>query len=103
MTVWTESPLRGLPLSQQTLPGLLELGAERHGDRILLRFDSLERSFVAHGFPVRFDLVPGVGHEEFAPALVARVEEFLAEALQGRKHAPLTAGGISREHNTESF
>jgi len=31
------SPLRGLPIEQQTLPALLDLQAERHGDRVLLR------------------------------------------------------------------
>jgi crotonobetaine/carnitine-CoA ligase len=39
------SPLRGLALEQQTLPGLLTLGAERFGDKSLLRFDALDRSF----------------------------------------------------------
>ncbi|HEY2056453.1 MAG TPA: ATP-dependent acyl-CoA ligase [Solirubrobacterales bacterium] len=39
------SPLRGLALEQQTLPGLLELGAERFGDKSLLRFDALDRSY----------------------------------------------------------
>lgn len=37
--------LRGLPLSQQTLPALLQLGAARHGEESLLRFDALDRSF----------------------------------------------------------
>jgi carnitine-CoA ligase len=45
MTTWTPAPLRGLELEKQTLPGLLELGAERFGDKPLLRFDDLERSF----------------------------------------------------------
>ncbi len=40
------SPLRGLELERQTLPALLQLGAERFGDKSLLRFDSLDRSFV---------------------------------------------------------
>jgi crotonobetaine/carnitine-CoA ligase len=40
------SPLRELELERQTLPGLLTLGAERFGDKSLLRFDSLDRSFV---------------------------------------------------------
>ena len=39
------SPLRGLELEKQTLPALLTLGAERFGDKSLLRFDSLDRSF----------------------------------------------------------
>src|SRR6202012_6170616 len=46
MTTWTPAPLRGLELENQTLPGLLEIGAERFGDKPLLRFDDLERSFV---------------------------------------------------------
>lgn len=45
MTAWTPAPLRGLELEKQTLPGLLEIGAERFGDKPLLRFDDLERSF----------------------------------------------------------
>jgi crotonobetaine/carnitine-CoA ligase len=45
VTTWTPAPLRGLELEKQTLPGLLELGAERFGDKPLLRFDDLERSF----------------------------------------------------------
>ena len=45
MTTWTPAPLRGLEPAKQTLPGLLELGAERFGDKPLLRFDDLERSF----------------------------------------------------------
>jgi crotonobetaine/carnitine-CoA ligase len=39
------SPLRGLELGKQTLPGLIMLGAERFGDKSLLRFDALDRSF----------------------------------------------------------
>src|ERR1700759_1990400 len=39
------SPLRDLELEKQTLPGLLQLGAERFGDKSLLRFDSLDRSY----------------------------------------------------------
>jgi carnitine-CoA ligase len=35
----TTSPLRGLPARQQTLPALLELQSERHGDRALLRHE----------------------------------------------------------------
>jgi carnitine-CoA ligase len=41
------SPLRGLPAAEQTLPGLLVRQAERYGDKPLLRFDGLERSFSA--------------------------------------------------------
>jgi crotonobetaine/carnitine-CoA ligase len=40
------APLRDLELERQTLPALLQLGAERFGDKSLLRFDSLDRSFV---------------------------------------------------------
>jgi crotonobetaine/carnitine-CoA ligase len=39
------SPLRGLPLEQQTIPDLLERQATRYGPRPLLRFDGLERSY----------------------------------------------------------
>jgi carnitine-CoA ligase len=39
-------PMRDLPLERQTLPAMLREGAERHGERPLLRFDGLERSFV---------------------------------------------------------
>lgn len=35
----TRSPLRGLPARQQTLPALLELQSERHGERVLLRHE----------------------------------------------------------------
>jgi crotonobetaine/carnitine-CoA ligase len=45
VTEWKDAPLRGLELERQTLPGLLEIGAERHSDRPLLRFGDLERSF----------------------------------------------------------
>jgi carnitine-CoA ligase len=45
VTTWTPAPLRGLEPAKQTLPGLLELGAERFGGEPLLRFDDLERSF----------------------------------------------------------
>ncbi|ADB52299.1 ATP-dependent acyl-CoA ligase [Conexibacter woesei] len=39
------SPLRGLPVAEQTLPGLLARQAATYGDKPLLRFDGLERSF----------------------------------------------------------
>src|ERR1700724_1379536 len=39
------SALRGLPAEQQTLPGLLERQAGVYGDKPLLRFGGLERSF----------------------------------------------------------
>ena len=39
------SPLRGLPLTEQTLPALLERQAQRYGDKPLLRMGSIERSF----------------------------------------------------------
>src|SRR6185437_13301568 len=45
MTTWTPASLRGLELEKQTLPGLLEIGAERFGGEPLLRFDEIERSF----------------------------------------------------------
>jgi crotonobetaine/carnitine-CoA ligase len=45
-TPFKPAPLRGLDLEKQTLPGMLELGAERFGEKSLLRFDSLDRSFV---------------------------------------------------------
>jgi crotonobetaine/carnitine-CoA ligase len=38
--------MRDLPLERQTLPAMLQEGAERHGERPLLRFDGLERSFL---------------------------------------------------------
>ncbi|MGV1047266.1 MAG: ATP-dependent acyl-CoA ligase [Solirubrobacterales bacterium] len=41
----TTSPLRGLPLEQQTLPELLNLQAERFGEKALLRCGEFERSF----------------------------------------------------------
>lgn len=37
--------LRGLPLQDQTLPALLERQADAYGDKPLLRFSGLERSF----------------------------------------------------------
>lgn len=39
------SPLRGLPLPEQTLPALLERQAAAYGDKPLLRFGAIERSF----------------------------------------------------------
>ena len=39
------SPLRGLPLTEQTLPALLERQAQRYGDKPLLRMGTIERSF----------------------------------------------------------
>ncbi len=41
----SRSPLRGLPPRQRTLPALLELQAERHGDRPLVRAGGVERTF----------------------------------------------------------
>ncbi len=41
----SRSPLRGLPSRQRTLPGLLELQAERHGERPLVRAGGVERTF----------------------------------------------------------
>jgi crotonobetaine/carnitine-CoA ligase len=40
-------PLRGLPLEQQTLPGLLELQAQTYGDRPLFRTGNVELSYRA--------------------------------------------------------
>lgn len=39
------SPLRGLPLTQQTIPALIERQAKAHGSKTLLRFGEIERSF----------------------------------------------------------
>jgi crotonobetaine/carnitine-CoA ligase len=39
------SPLRGLPLLEQTLPALLERQAQRYGAKPLLRMGSVERSY----------------------------------------------------------
>jgi carnitine-CoA ligase len=39
------SPLRGLPLSQQTIPALLECQAAAHGERRLLTTPEVERTF----------------------------------------------------------
>ncbi|HEY8582087.1 MAG TPA: ATP-dependent acyl-CoA ligase [Capillimicrobium sp.] len=39
------SPLRGLPPAEQTIPALLERQAARYGDKPLLRFGGVERSF----------------------------------------------------------
>lgn len=39
------SPLRGLPLAEQTIPALLERQADRYGDKPLLRFGDVERSY----------------------------------------------------------
>lgn len=72
-------------LSPRWMPGVNDAGGTR-----IERLRTLERSFRARGIPVRFDLVEGVGHEEFAPALVARVETFLGAALDD---------GISASHN----
>ena len=39
------SPLRGLPVAEQTLPALLERQAAAFGDKPLLRFGAIERSY----------------------------------------------------------
>ena len=39
------SPLRGLPVAEQTLPALLERQATRYGDKPLFRMGGVERSF----------------------------------------------------------
>jgi crotonobetaine/carnitine-CoA ligase len=44
-TILGGSPLRGLPLTEQTFPGLLERQARRYGDKPLVRMGSIERSF----------------------------------------------------------
>jgi carnitine-CoA ligase len=44
-TILGGSPLRGLPLTEQTFPGLLERQAKRYGDKPLLRMGAIERSF----------------------------------------------------------
>ena len=38
--------LRGLPIAEQMLPALLERQARAYGDKALLRFGAVERSFV---------------------------------------------------------
>jgi carnitine-CoA ligase len=44
-TILGGSPLRGLPLTEQTFPCLLERQARRYGDKPLVRMGSIERSF----------------------------------------------------------
>jgi predicted peptidase len=63
--------------SPKWMPGANDSGATRI-DRLM----SLRDSFVRHGISVQFDLVPGVGHEGVAPALLGRVKDFLAGVIQ---------------------
>ena len=44
-TILGGAPLRGLPLREQTFPGLLERQAKRYGDKTLLRMGPIERSY----------------------------------------------------------
>jgi pimeloyl-ACP methyl ester carboxylesterase len=80
---WEITAREGTP---RWMPGVNDAGRTR-----IERLRTLERAFLNLGVPVRFDLVPGVGHEEFAPGLVARVGEFLGGALDY---------GISKQHNS---
>src|SRR5262249_15015426 len=62
--------------SRRWMPGVNDCGRTR-----IDRLRALCESFRANGITVRLDLVPGVGHQEHAPALVACVEDFMAAAL----------------------
>jgi predicted peptidase len=68
--------------SPRWMPGVNECGATR-----IDRLKALRESFVAHGIDVRFDLVPGVAHEGYHPALLASVKGFFSDALEREQAA----------------
>ena len=45
------------------------------------RLTTLKESFLAHGIEVEMDIVPGVAHEGWHPALLERVRDFFGRAL----------------------
>lgn len=71
---WEITAQEGWP---RWMPGVNDPGRTR-----VERLRSLQQSFLKQGIAVAFDVVPGVGHEEFAPALLERVWRFLGEALE---------------------
>jgi hypothetical protein len=64
------------PDSPLFLPGINDAGVTR-----IDRLRSLAASFSKQGVRVRFDLIPGVAHEGWQPALLDRVRDFFRAAL----------------------
>lgn len=54
-------------------------GAEKAGRTRIERLETLRRNFVSHGIDVRFDLIPGVGHE--GEAVAHAVQDFFPDLL----------------------
>jgi dienelactone hydrolase len=65
--------------SRLYMPGVNDAGETR-----IERLTSLKESFIAHGIDVQMEIVPGVGHEGWKPALLDRVKEFFRAALASR-------------------
>lgn len=63
-------------ISPRWMPGVNECGTTR-----IERLEALRDSFVAHGLEVRFDVIPGVAHEGWRPALLDGVKDFFARVL----------------------
>lgn len=57
-------------------------GVEKTGRTRIERLETLRASLAAHGIQVRFDLVPGVGHQ--GSAVIPAVQEFMADLLTAR-------------------
>ena len=74
-----------------TIPATSRLWMEGINDAGRTRIDrltTLAESFRAHGIKVRFDQVPGVTHQGWHPALLAKVQEFLSAALAQDRKSP---------------
>lgn len=59
-----------------------QAGIEQPGADRMERLHALRDSFESNGIPVRFDVIPGVGHQGWNPALIDRVQDFFAGVLQ---------------------
>jgi poly(3-hydroxybutyrate) depolymerase len=68
------------PSSRLYMPGVNDAGTTR-----IERLRSLAASFAKHGIPVRFDLVPDVGHEYGQEILLTHVYDFFGDVLAGPK------------------
>jgi hypothetical protein len=58
------------------MPGVNECGRTR-----IERLKALRDSFLEHGIDVRYDVIPGVAHEGYRPALLSAVKDFFSKAL----------------------
>ncbi|MBL8267146.1 hypothetical protein [Steroidobacter sp.] len=66
------------PESRFYLPGINDAGSNR-----IERLRTLAANFAANGISVRFDLVPGVGHEYGQDVLITHVHGFFGAVLAG--------------------